>query len=198
MTSLCNIVSLSRYSVKVTEEQLVSLQMTTSKHDVYVRLCILDNEEEVISAVGKGHVVIAACILHKDMRPLGEEAQLQAVIEPKRSTSRTCTLCVMYYWLACHHAVHTFLFVTLTFICLKFLLCFDGTRVSACHGHTVPADVTFMHQCPHALLSSTKHKDLSMGFLFVLLMGFGLISFLESTILHEHSYRKLHYPQVKL
>ncbi|XP_025099309.1 androglobin-like isoform X4 [Pomacea canaliculata] len=80
-----------RYSVKVTEEQLVSLQMTTSKHDVYVRLCILDNEEEVISAVGKGHVVIAACILHKDMRPLGEEAQLQAVIEPKRSTSRTST-----------------------------------------------------------------------------------------------------------
>ncbi|KAL8581512.1 hypothetical protein ACOMHN_042905 [Nucella lapillus] len=80
-----------RYSVKLTEEQLCSLQVSTSKADVYVRLCVLDNEEEVASASGKGHVVIPAHIFHKDPLPPGEEAaQLPPTQpEPKRSSSRT-------------------------------------------------------------------------------------------------------------
>ena len=78
--------------MKVTEEQLCSLQVSTSKPDVYVRLCVLDKEEEVASAVGKGHVVIPAYVFHKDPALPGEEAAQPAPAqnEPKRSSSRTC------------------------------------------------------------------------------------------------------------
>ena len=87
-----------RYSVKVTEEQLCSLQVSTSKPDVYVRLCVLDKEEEVASAVGKGHVVIPAYVFHKDPALPGEEAAQPAPAqnEPKRSSSRTCEYCSLY------------------------------------------------------------------------------------------------------
>ncbi|KAK7107724.1 hypothetical protein V1264_015593 [Littorina saxatilis] len=80
-----------RYSVKLTEEQLCSLQVSTSKADVYVRLCVLDNEEEMASATGKGHVVIPAFVFHKDPLLPGEEAAQPAPTqpEPKRSSSRT-------------------------------------------------------------------------------------------------------------
>ena len=78
--------------MKVTEEQLCSLQVSTSKADVYVRLCVLDKEEEVVSAMGKGHVVIPAYVFHKDPTPPGEEAAQPPPTqnEPKRSSSRTC------------------------------------------------------------------------------------------------------------
>ncbi|XP_076467316.1 androglobin-like isoform X4 [Babylonia areolata] len=84
-----------RYSVKVTEDQLVSLQVSTSKADVYVRLCVLDSEEEVASACGKGHVVIPAFLFHKDPLPPGEESTAAAQPPPaaqqetKRASSRT-------------------------------------------------------------------------------------------------------------
>ena len=68
-----------RYSVKVVEDHLVSLQLQTSKTDVYVKLSVLDNEEELISSVGKGHVVLPAFIFQKD-----------AGAEPGRAGSRAC------------------------------------------------------------------------------------------------------------
>ncbi|XP_052244735.1 androglobin-like isoform X7 [Dreissena polymorpha] len=68
-----------RYSVKVTEDHLASIQMNTSKSDVYVKLVVLNNEEEVASTLGKGHAVIPAFTFLKDINP--DE-------EPKRSTSR--------------------------------------------------------------------------------------------------------------
>uniref|UniRef100_A0A0B7A8R0 Globin n=2 Tax=Arion vulgaris TaxID=1028688 RepID=A0A0B7A8R0_9EUPU len=49
-----------RQAVKVREDLFVSLQMNTSTRGVYFKLAVLDNNEEVISAVGKGHVVIPA------------------------------------------------------------------------------------------------------------------------------------------
>ncbi|XP_074663197.1 androglobin-like [Tubulanus polymorphus] len=67
-----------RYSVKVIEDHLTSLQVTISKPDVYVKLQVLDNEQELMSATGKGHVVIPSFIFHKDIQP-----------EEKRSSSRT-------------------------------------------------------------------------------------------------------------
>ena len=74
-----------RYSVKVLDDHLVSLQMMTSKPDVYIKLQILDHEEEIISAVGKGHVVLPAFVFQKDNAALSEE-------ENKRSSSRQCKL----------------------------------------------------------------------------------------------------------
>ncbi len=64
------------------EDHLVSLQVMTSKLDVYVKLQVLDNEEEVLSSVGKGHTTIPAFIFLKDASP--EEADI------KRASSRAC------------------------------------------------------------------------------------------------------------
>ena len=61
-----------RYSVKVTEDHLVSLQIQTSKNDVYVMLEILDNEEVVLSTKGKGHAVLPAFIFQKDDSTRGD------------------------------------------------------------------------------------------------------------------------------
>ena len=72
-----------RYTVKVTEEHLASLQLSTSKSDVYVKLQVLDGEEELGSAVGKGHVVLPAITFQKD--PGTEDGG-----EAKRSSSRAC------------------------------------------------------------------------------------------------------------
>ncbi|KAI0209587.1 Androglobin [Lamellibrachia satsuma] len=58
-----------RYSVKVTEDHLVSLQMATSKSDVVVRLEILDHEEVKTTATGKAHVVLPAFVFQKDPSP---------------------------------------------------------------------------------------------------------------------------------
>ena len=78
IVSPCN-----RYAVKVTEDHLTSIQMNTSKTDVYIKLTVLNNEEEVASTIGKGHAVIPAFQFLKDINP--EE-------ELKRSSSRTCKL----------------------------------------------------------------------------------------------------------
>ncbi|ELT91375.1 hypothetical protein CAPTEDRAFT_224147 [Capitella teleta] len=69
-----------RYVVKVTEDHLVSLQLQTSKSDVYIRLQVLDGDTELVQAVGKGHVVLPAILFQKDP---GED-----VPETKRSSSR--------------------------------------------------------------------------------------------------------------
>ncbi|CAH1799230.1 unnamed protein product [Owenia fusiformis] len=58
-----------RYTVKVTEDHLASLQMNTSKSDVYIKIQILDHEEEMLSAVGKGHTVLPAFLFLKDYNP---------------------------------------------------------------------------------------------------------------------------------
>ncbi|KAK3097303.1 hypothetical protein FSP39_008511 [Pinctada imbricata] len=68
-----------RYSVKVTEDHLASVQVNTSKQDVYIKLVILDNEVEVASTQGKGHAVIPSFIFLKDLDPN----------EEKRPSSRT-------------------------------------------------------------------------------------------------------------
>ena len=74
--------------MKVLEDHLVTLQMMTSKADVYIKLQILDHEEEIISAVGKGHVVLPAFVFQKDNTGIVEE-------ESKRSGSRQCEYSIM-------------------------------------------------------------------------------------------------------
>ncbi|XP_051471014.1 androglobin [Apus apus] len=49
-----------RYSVKVTASHIATVQVQTSKPDVFIKLQVLDNEEEMVSVTGKGHAVIPA------------------------------------------------------------------------------------------------------------------------------------------
>uniref|UniRef100_A0A8C3CIJ8 Androglobin n=1 Tax=Cairina moschata TaxID=8855 RepID=A0A8C3CIJ8_CAIMO len=49
-----------RYSVKVTAPHITTVQVQTSKSDVFFKLQVLDNEEEIVSVTGKGHAVIPA------------------------------------------------------------------------------------------------------------------------------------------
>nr|XP_009667062.1 PREDICTED: androglobin [Struthio camelus australis] len=49
-----------RYSVKVTASHIATVQVQTSKSNVFVKLQVLDNEEEIVSTTGKGHAVIPA------------------------------------------------------------------------------------------------------------------------------------------
>lgn len=72
---------LDRYTVKVTEDHLSTIQVNTSKLDVYIKLVILDNEVEVATTQGKGHAVIPSFLFLKDYDPN----------EEKRPSSRACT-----------------------------------------------------------------------------------------------------------
>ncbi|XP_066034990.1 androglobin [Chamaea fasciata] len=47
-----------RYFVKVTASQTATLQVETSKSDVFIKLQVLDNEKEIKSVIGKGNAVI--------------------------------------------------------------------------------------------------------------------------------------------
>ncbi|XP_010016744.1 PREDICTED: androglobin, partial [Nestor notabilis] len=47
-----------RYSVKAAASHIATVQVQTSKPDVFVKLQVLDNEEEISSVTGKGHAVI--------------------------------------------------------------------------------------------------------------------------------------------
>ena len=83
-----------RYSVKVTEDHLVSLQMATSKSDVVVRLEILDHEEVKTTATGKAHVVLPAFVFQKDPSPntpaVNSQTGASEEETSRRSGSRMC------------------------------------------------------------------------------------------------------------
>ena len=70
--------------MKVTEDHISSLQMQTSKTDVYIKIQVLDNEQEVACAMGKGHVVLPAFIFLKDVNPD------DSTTETRRPSSRSC------------------------------------------------------------------------------------------------------------
>lgn len=85
---------LDRYTVKVTEDHLSTIQINTSKLDVYIKLVILDNEVEVATSQGKGHAVIPSFIFLKDLDPN----------EEKRPSSRACMYHYreVYFWCTLH------------------------------------------------------------------------------------------------
>lgn len=68
------------------ENHLSSVQLNTSKADVYVKLSILDHDEEMLSAVGKGHVVLPSFLFLKDITAGSSAAEEQ----DKRPSSRSC------------------------------------------------------------------------------------------------------------
>jgi len=55
-----------RYKVTVSEDHLLSLQIATSKPDVYIKFSIFDGEKEILNVNGKGTAVIPAFIFLKD------------------------------------------------------------------------------------------------------------------------------------
>ncbi len=69
-----------RYMVKAVDDHLATLQMMTSKSDVYVKLQVLDHEEELVSAVGKGHVVLPAFVFQKNEKCADEEKRPASVL----------------------------------------------------------------------------------------------------------------------
>ncbi|XP_030053895.1 androglobin [Microcaecilia unicolor] len=65
-----------RYGVKVDLDLTVTLQVQTSKPDVFIKVQILENEEEIVSTTGKGQAVIPAyrfCFQLKE-RPLSAQS----------------------------------------------------------------------------------------------------------------------------
>ncbi|CAC5378198.1 Androglobin [Mytilus coruscus] len=58
-----------RYTVKVLEDHVGSIQLNTSKTDVYIKLTVLDKNVEVASTTGKGHAVLPAFIFYRDYDP---------------------------------------------------------------------------------------------------------------------------------
>lgn len=50
----------------VSEDHLASIQVIASKSDVYMRLSIYDNGEEILSVCGKGIAVVPAFIFLRD------------------------------------------------------------------------------------------------------------------------------------
>lgn len=46
--------------MKVTASHIATVQVQTSKSDVFIKLQVLDNEEEIVNVTGKGHAVIPA------------------------------------------------------------------------------------------------------------------------------------------
>jgi hypothetical protein len=75
-----------RYKVTVSEDHLTTLQLTTSKSDVYIKFTVYDNGQEVHSVSGKGMAVIPAFIFLKDRNAEPAEAS------HSRPGSKTCRL----------------------------------------------------------------------------------------------------------
>ncbi|KAM8945513.1 androglobin [Pelodytes ibericus] len=61
---------LFRYSLKTAIEHITTVQVQTSKSDAFIKIQILDNNEEVLSTTGKGQAVIPAFCFQPVERPL--------------------------------------------------------------------------------------------------------------------------------
>ncbi|XP_010130639.1 PREDICTED: androglobin, partial [Buceros rhinoceros silvestris] len=69
-----------RYSVKVTASHIATVQVQTSKSDVFIKLQVLDNEEEIVSVTGRGHVVIPAFNFLSNALPLSSHSNKTRII----------------------------------------------------------------------------------------------------------------------
>ncbi|XP_043855514.1 androglobin [Dromiciops gliroides] len=68
-----------RYSVKVSQGLIVTIQVRTSKTDVFVKLQILENEEEAVSTVGKGHAIIPTFFFLSNEKALSSQSSKQVI-----------------------------------------------------------------------------------------------------------------------
>jgi hypothetical protein len=79
-----------RYKVTVAEDNLTSIQLTTSKPDVYLSLSIYDNGEEMITVTGKGTALIPAFIFLKDPGEIAAVGNESNAVGASRPVSKTC------------------------------------------------------------------------------------------------------------
>lgn len=75
-----------RCKVTVSEDHLTTLQINTSKSDVYIKFTIYDNGEEVLSVTGKGTALIPVFLFLKDR----EDGTVQEQPTSSRPASKTC------------------------------------------------------------------------------------------------------------
>ncbi|NXX80560.1 ADGB protein, partial [Urocolius indicus] len=79
-----------RYSVKVAASHIATVQVQTSKSDVFIKLQVLDNEEEIVSVTGKGHAVIPAFTFLSNETPLSSlSSKTQIIQSSTRKESET-------------------------------------------------------------------------------------------------------------
>lgn len=76
-----------RYKVTVVDDHLTTLQFTTSKPDVYIKLAIYDNGEEMLNVVGRGNISVPAFIFMKDRN-----------LEPDVSRPGSKGHFILYFW----------------------------------------------------------------------------------------------------
>ncbi|NXG07015.1 ADGB protein, partial [Sakesphorus luctuosus] len=72
---------LFRYAVKVKAPHTVTVQVQTFKSDVFIKLQILDNEEEIKSVTGKGHAVIPVFNFLNNESPLSSHSRKTQAIQ---------------------------------------------------------------------------------------------------------------------
>uniref|UniRef100_A0A8C9ST86 Androglobin n=1 Tax=Scleropages formosus TaxID=113540 RepID=A0A8C9ST86_SCLFO len=104
-----------RFSVKVTEDHMATIQIQTSKQDAYVKLVVLDHEVEVASSSGKGFVIIPVFWFLLDEQPEGKCELLDRVspgnsgggyIQPCLHHDRPCNIHLnVQIFPALHHRV---------------------------------------------------------------------------------------------
>ncbi|XP_069462794.1 androglobin isoform X2 [Ambystoma mexicanum] len=79
---------LFRFSVKLTGEHMTTIRLKTSKSDVFVKLQILDNEQEIVSFTGKGMAMIHAFPFHPTERPTSSVSSKTPVVNPSVTKNR--------------------------------------------------------------------------------------------------------------
>ncbi|NXP06010.1 ADGB protein, partial [Thinocorus orbignyianus] len=81
---------LFRYLVKVTASHISTVQAQTSKSDVFIKLQVLDNEEEIVSVTGKGHAVIPAFnFLSNETLSISHSSKTQIIQSSTKKESET-------------------------------------------------------------------------------------------------------------
>jgi len=68
---------------------LASIQFSTSKSDVLMRLTILNNNDEVVSVEGKGSVVLPAFLFMRDVSNVTNNVAQTPTAHSSRPTSKT-------------------------------------------------------------------------------------------------------------
>ncbi|XP_045400491.1 androglobin isoform X2 [Lemur catta] len=70
---------LFRYSAKVAVPQLVTIQVRTSKPDAFIKLQVLENEEILVSSIGKGQAIIPAFNFLRSDKTLSSQSSKQVL-----------------------------------------------------------------------------------------------------------------------
>ncbi|XP_056423285.1 androglobin isoform X2 [Hyla sarda] len=70
-----------RYAIKAAKDHIATIQVQTYKSDAFIKIQILDNDEEVVSATGKGQALIPAFCFISNERPLSSySSKSQALV----------------------------------------------------------------------------------------------------------------------